>query len=115
MAATLTTFALPLRLDEQGTIRVGRSRVTLDLVIDAYHRGVSPETIAQQFPVMSLAEIYGAITYYLQHQSEMNEYLNERAEAAAPLLHRLEAGANPVGLRAELQGRRAERQPGNGK
>ncbi len=102
MAATLIPFALRLRLDEQGTIRVGRSRITLDLVIDAYHRGVSPEMIAQQFPAVTLAEIYGAITYYLQHQSEMDEYLNERTEAAAPLLHYLEAEANTIGLRANL-------------
>ena len=115
MAATLTTFALPLRLDDQGTIRVGQSRVTLDLVIDAYHRGVSPATIAQQFSSVTLAEIYGTITYYLQHQSAMDEYLNERATATVPLLDRLEAEANPVGLRAGLQSRLAERQRGDGK
>ena len=114
MAATLTTFALPLRLDEQGTIRVGQSRVTLDVVIAAYHRGVSPETIAQQFPAVTLAEIYGTITYYLQHQPEMDHYLSERVATADALLHHLEAGANPVGLRAALQARLAEEQRGDG-
>ena len=47
MTTILTTFELPLRLDTQGTIRVGRSRVTLDTVIAAYHQGASPETIAR--------------------------------------------------------------------
>lgn len=113
MAATLTTFALPLRLDGQGTIRVGQSRVTLDTIIDAYHRGISPETIAQQLPSVTLAEVYGAITYYLQHQPEMDAYLRERSAAIAPLLRRLEAGANPLGLRAALQARLAGQQRGD--
>lgn len=47
MTAPLTAFELPLRLDAQGTIRVGRSRVTLDIVIAAYQRGASPESIAR--------------------------------------------------------------------
>ena len=41
MTATLTAFDLPLRLDTEGTIRVGRSRVTLDTVVEAYQRGLS--------------------------------------------------------------------------
>lgn len=105
MAATLTTFDLPLRLDAQGTIRVGRSRVTLDTVVEAYRRGDSPEVIARQFPAVTLAEVYATIAYYLQHQAEMDAYLRARARAAAPLLGELADRCNPVGLRGRLQAR----------
>ena len=37
----------------------------LDSVVAAFHQGHSAETIAQQYPALSLEEIYGAITYYL--------------------------------------------------
>ena len=60
MATTLTTFDVPLRLDAQGTIRVGQSRVTLDTVIGAFHQGASPEAIARQFPAVTLAELHRA-------------------------------------------------------
>ena len=108
MTTTLTTFEVPLRLDAQGTIRVGRSRVTLDTVIAAYHQGASPETIARQFPAVTLAEVYGAIAYYLQHQAEMDAYLQARLAAAAPLREELEGRFNAVGLREQLAARRAD-------
>jgi uncharacterized protein (DUF433 family) len=105
MAATLTAFELPLRLDDQGTIRVGQSRVTLDTVIGAFRQGTNPEEIARQFPAVTLAEVYGAIAYHLQHQAEVDSYLQARAEAAAPLLQELADQSNPVGLRERLRSR----------
>src|SRR3954454_6503303 len=108
MAATLTAFELPLRLDDQGTIRVGQSRVTLDTVIGAFRQGTNPEEIARPFPAVTLAEIYGAIAYYLQHQAEVDSYLQARTEAAAPLLQELADQSNPVGLRERLRARLAD-------
>ena len=108
MIATLTAFELPLRLDAEGTIRVGRSRVTLDLVIAAYGRGASPESIARQFPAVALAEVYATIAYYLQHQPALDAYLRAREEAAAPLVADLAARTNPVGTRARLRARLAD-------
>src|SRR5215212_9709282 len=108
MATTLTTFDVPLRLDAQGTIRVGQSRVTLDTVIGAFHQGASPEAIARQFPAVTLAEVYGTIAYYLQHQAEMDAYLQARQAAAAALREELADRSNPVGLRERLRARGAE-------
>ncbi len=108
MTATLTAFELPLRLDAQGTIRVGRSRVTLDVVIAAYQRGASPEMIARQFPAVALAEVYATIAYYLQHQPALDAYLGAREETAAPFVAELIARTNPVGTRARLHARLAD-------
>ena len=113
MSATLTAFELPLRLDAQGTIRVGRSRVTLDTVIEAYQRGASPEVIARQFPAVTLAEVYGTIAYYLQHQADLDTYLRAREEAAAPLVAELAARTNPVGTRERLRARLADQRYGD--
>ncbi len=110
MTTTLTTFELPLRLDAQGVIRIGQSRVTLDTVIGAFRQGSRPEEIAQQFPAVTLAEVYGAIAYYLQNQPAMDTYLQSRLAGAAPLNRELADRFNPVGLREQLAARRADQQ-----
>ncbi len=57
---------------------VTESRVLLEAVISEFLDGRSPETIQQSFPTLKLAEIYGAIAFYLDHQAEINAYLQQR-------------------------------------
>lgn len=62
---------------EQGYWVAG-SRVALESVIFAFLDGYSPETIAAEcFPVLSLEQVYGAITYYLSHRREVDAYLRQ--------------------------------------
>jgi hypothetical protein len=51
-----------VRVDEQGVMRVGTTRVMLDALVAGFEQGHAPETIQQQFPALSLEEVYGAIT-----------------------------------------------------
>jgi uncharacterized protein (DUF433 family) len=67
-----------VRADEHGVLRVGRSRVTLDSVVAAFEAGHSPETIREQYPALSLEEVYGALTYYLAHAPEVEAYLRRQ-------------------------------------
>jgi uncharacterized protein (DUF433 family) len=53
------------------------TRVSLDSVVYAFLRGSSPESIAQSFPILKLEEVYGAITYYLAHQEEVDATLRQ--------------------------------------
>lgn len=91
-----------VRVDEHGVMRVGASRVMLDSIIASFEQGHSAETIQQQYPVLNLEEVYGAITWYLAHSDEVTEYLRrqqtvwgqERAKAAgqsSPVVQRLRA------------------------
>ncbi len=60
---------------------IAGTRVSLDSVVLAFWDGLSPETIvAECFPVLTLEQVYGAITYYLSHRDEINDYLKQ-AEA----------------------------------
>ncbi|OLE52709.1 MAG: hypothetical protein AUG51_16815 [Acidobacteria bacterium 13_1_20CM_3_53_8] len=61
----------------EGAYRIAGTRVSLDSIIYAYHRGASPESIQRSFPTLSLEQIYGAITFYLAHQDEVDKYLSE--------------------------------------
>jgi uncharacterized protein (DUF433 family) len=69
-----------VRQDEQGVFRVAGTRVMPDSVIAAFHQGHSPERIAQQYPALKLEEVYGAITYYLANQVDVDQYLRKQDE-----------------------------------
>jgi uncharacterized protein (DUF433 family) len=69
-----------IRTDEYGVLRVGNSRVSLDSVVIAFQEGYSPESIRQQYPALTLEEVYGAITYYLANRASVEEYLRRQDE-----------------------------------
>jgi uncharacterized protein (DUF433 family) len=69
-----------VRQDEDGVLRMGDTRVMLDSVIASFHLGHSAETIAQQYPALTLEEVYGAITYYLANQVDVDQYLRKQDE-----------------------------------
>ncbi len=61
-----------------GHYRLAGTRVSLDSVVFAFLDGLSAETIAAEcFPTLTLKQIYGAITYYLEHRAEIDAYLKE--------------------------------------
>jgi uncharacterized protein (DUF433 family) len=62
----------------EGMYLVSRTRVSLDSIVYAFLSGQSAEAIAQAFPVLNLEEVYGAITYYLGHRDEVDQYLESR-------------------------------------
>jgi uncharacterized protein (DUF433 family) len=59
-----------------GAYYVRGSRVSLDSIITGFRDGHSPETIRDNFPTLKLEQIYGAVTFYLSHQAEMDAYVD---------------------------------------
>ena len=78
MAFTVQADAPPLREDAAGALRVGDSRVLLELVIRAFQDGATPETIVQRYSTLKLPEVYAVVAYYLRHQEEVEAYLAGR-------------------------------------
>ena len=56
------------------------ARVSLDSLVYAFRSGESPETIQQQFPSLSLEQVYGAIAFYLRNQAEVDANIREGKE-----------------------------------
>ena len=75
MAFLATTLPAPLTAWDDGTIRVGSSRVLLELVIHHFKQGSTAEQVRHSFPSLTLREVYGAIDYYLEHIEEVETYL----------------------------------------
>jgi uncharacterized protein (DUF433 family) len=57
---------------------IAGTRVSLDSLVAAFLEGLSPEAIVTEcFPSLTLAQAYGGITYYLDHRSEIDAYLQQ--------------------------------------
>jgi uncharacterized protein (DUF433 family) len=51
------------------------SRVSIELIVYAFLRGESAETIAESFPALTLEQVYGALAFYLAERSRIDAYL----------------------------------------
>jgi uncharacterized protein (DUF433 family) len=69
-------------------------RIALDSIVYAFRRGAAPESILRSFPLLTLEEVYGAIAYYLAHQSEIDAHL-EQEEAEFEKMRQASREANP--------------------
>ena len=75
----------------QGTWRIAGTRVSLDSIINSFLEGATPEEICQDYSLLSLAQVYSAIAYYLTRRDEIDAYLQEQQEAAEKLQQELKA------------------------
>ena len=109
MAFTAEAEAPPLREDAAGALRVGASRVLLELVIRAFQDGATPETIVQRYSTLGLPDVYAVIAYYLRHRGEVERYLARREQTAEEVRQRIESQQGDLSeIRARLL---AKRQP----
>src|SRR3954468_17238084 len=97
----------PLREDEGGVVRIGNSRISLDLVIEQYENGMTPEDMVRAYDTLVLADVHAAIAYYLRHRELVQAYLARREREAASLRARVEAMGSTVS-RDELLERRTK-------
>jgi uncharacterized protein (DUF433 family) len=102
----------PLRLDEGNVIRVGKSRVSLDVLVDQYENGMTPEAMVRAYDTLALPEVYAAIGYYLDHVEAVAVYLKRRQSEAAALRSQIEAERPPLS-KAKLVERRSTLESGH--
>ncbi len=60
----------------EGGYYVTETRIGLDIIVHEFQAGKSPEAILQSYPsIGSLAKVYGAITFILEHPNAVHAYL----------------------------------------
>jgi uncharacterized protein (DUF433 family) len=99
---------VPLRIEADGTVRVGKTRVTLDILVGAYNMGYSAEKIARSYSTLQLADIYAVLSYYLRHREEVDAFLQDRQQEAEDLRSKIEELCPPDGFRERLLARRLQ-------
>ena len=68
----------PICPDERGVAYIAGSSIKVtDIVIDAANWGMTPLQIQENYPHLSLAQIYSALAYYHDHKSEIDKLLDE--------------------------------------
>jgi uncharacterized protein (DUF433 family) len=110
MTITIKPESPPLRIDESGAVRVGKTRVLFVLVVRAFQIGATPEEIIKMYETLDLAETYEVIAYYLRHKAEVEQYLAEYDRQGEEIRNKIEErqGAQ-IGLRERLLSRLGER------
>ena len=85
----------------EGAYRIGETRVSLDSLVYLFREGMSPESMVESYPALSLEQVHGALAYYLGNQREIDAYLME-GQRAAQLQHERSRKTNSE-LIAKLQ------------
>ena len=106
MSLAVAAEAMPFTTDADGIVRIGGTRVTLDTLVAAFADGLTAEAIVEQYPSLSLGDVYTSLGYYLRHGNEVNAYLQARRQQSLQIRHENEARFGPVGIRDRLLARR---------
>jgi uncharacterized protein (DUF433 family) len=51
------------------------TRTPVRAIVETWRMGVAPEEIPKVLPHLTLAQVFSALTYYSDHQDEINNYI----------------------------------------
>jgi uncharacterized protein (DUF433 family) len=105
MSMLETTIKSPLTQWDDGTFRITGSRVPIDTIIYHFKLGATAEEIGYKFPSLQLADIYGAIYYYLANRGEVEEYLRKQEAEGDAVQQRIESDPEYQQSKAEMRER----------
>lgn len=64
---------------------ISNTRTPVRAIVETWRRGIQPEAIPNHLPHLSLAQIFDALSYYSDHQAEINHHI-ERNRIPAELI-----------------------------
>ncbi len=108
MVLAIVAESAPLQITRDNVVMVGNTRVTLDTVVAVFERGATAEEIVYRYPSLKLADVYATIAYYLNHQQEVERYLEQRQQKRREVRRTNEARFDSQGLRERLLARKRE-------
>lgn len=54
---------------------IAGTRTSVRAIVGLWRLGIMPEEILNHLPHLTLAQIFDALSFYLDHQTEINEYI----------------------------------------
>ena|SRR5947207_13555546 len=76
MVAVLNSL---IELDKDGIPWIARANTkVVEVVLDKIAHNSSPEEMHEQYPHLSLAQIHAALSYYYEHQAEVDADIERR-------------------------------------
>jgi uncharacterized protein (DUF433 family) len=64
------------------------TRTSIRAIVGLWRLGIMPEEILNHLPHLTLAQVFDALSFYLDHQTEVNDYI-ERNQVSNELVHPL--------------------------
>lgn len=92
-------------IDDNGTICIKGSRVSLDAILYQFKLGATAEQIQEDFPSLSMREVYGAIYFYLANEAEIEDYLKRQEQAETEAKDFIETNFDSSSLRERIRAR----------
>lgn len=62
------------------------TRTSIRAIVGLWRMGIMPEEIISHLPHLTLAQVFDALSFYLDHQAEINEYI-EQNQVPDELVH----------------------------
>ena len=62
------------------------TRTSVRAIVGLWRQGIHPEEIPTHLPHLTLAQVFDALSFYLDHQAEINEHI-ERNRVPEELIH----------------------------
>ncbi|QHU99066.1 DUF433 domain-containing protein [Synechocystis sp. CACIAM 05] len=87
---TINTFSRYVTRDKEilgGEPIINGTRTSVRAIVGLWRLGVMPEEIPAHLPHLNLAQVFDALSFYLDHQVEINEYI-EKNQVPNELVHR---------------------------
>ncbi len=106
MTLAIVAESAPLEANADGVVLLIKTRVTLDTVVAVFTQGATAEEIVYRFPSLKLADVYATIAFYLNHQQEVEAYLQQRQQQSQEIRKMNQARFDPQGLRDRLLARK---------
>jgi uncharacterized protein (DUF433 family) len=82
MAMQLEDYFEFEKFDDRECIRVKGTRVLIEILLDEFNQGISPEKIQENYPTVTREQVYASITYYLHYRKEIDAYMEKSREVA---------------------------------
>lgn len=90
MLPKLEPVSVPLQRDASGALRIGQTRVLLELIVRAFRNGATPEEIVQAYDSIRLPDVYAVIAWCLNNESLVTQYMDEREQIATEARNEIE-------------------------
>lgn len=62
------------------------TRTSIRAIVGLWRLGIMPEEILNHLPYLTLAQVFDALSFYLDHQAEINNYI-EQNQVPNELVH----------------------------
>jgi uncharacterized protein (DUF433 family) len=101
VVAVLNTL---IEVDAQGVPWItGANTKVVEVVLDKLAHDSTPEEMHEQYPHLSLAQIHAALSYYYEHQTELDADIARRDQLVEELKAQHENPLNREELEARLR------------